>query len=70
MPTKNIILFLVICYLYLLKVFVMKDTYYIFATLFFIAQKWQNIVDRKLDVRAGITSRQWMLFNLALKHYQ
>jgi len=48
----------------------MKDTYYIFATLFFIAQKWQNIVDRKLDVRAGITSRQWMLFNLALKHYQ
>lgn len=39
----------------------MKDTYYIFGTLFFIAQKWQNIVDRKLDEKAGITTRQWML---------
>ena len=39
----------------------MKDTYYIFGTLFFIAQKWQNIVDRKLGSRTGITTKQWML---------
>ena len=39
----------------------MKDTYYIFGTLFFIAQKWQNIVDRKLGNRVGITTKQWML---------
>ena len=39
----------------------MKDRYYIFWTLFFIAQKWQNIVDRKLGGRVGITTKQWML---------
>ena len=39
----------------------MKDTYYIFGTLFFIAQKWQNIVDRKLGGRVGLTTKQWML---------
>ena len=39
----------------------MKDRYYIFGTLFFVAQKWQNIVDRKLRGRVGITTKQWML---------
>ena len=39
----------------------MKDTYYIFGTLFFIAQKWQNIVDRELGSKTGLTTKQWML---------
>ena len=39
----------------------MKDTYYIFGTLFFIAQKWQNIVDRELGNKTGLTTKQWML---------
>ena len=39
----------------------MKDTYYIFGTIFFIAQKWQNIADRELGRRSGLTTKQWML---------
>ena len=39
----------------------MKDTYYIFRTLFFITQKWQNIVDRELSRKGGLTTKQWML---------
>ena len=39
----------------------MKDTYYIFGSIFFIAQQWQNIADRELGRRSGLTTKQWML---------
>lgn len=48
----------------------MKDTYYIFGLLFFIAQKWQNIVDRELGSKAGITTRQWMLMVVLSRLYR
>jgi DNA-binding MarR family transcriptional regulator len=48
----------------------MKDTYYIFRLLFFITQKWQKNMDRKLDRQAGITTRQWMLMVVLSRHFR
>ena len=64
-PSSEIIYCIyVIYYLYLVESILMKDTYYIFRTLFYIVQRWQNIMDRELIGKAGLTTRQWMLMVL------
>ena len=45
----------------------MKNSYQIFGNIFFIAQKWQDIADRDIVARIGITTKQWMLLVILSK---
>ncbi len=39
----------------------MEKMYNIFGSMFFIAQQWQNIADKIIIPKIGITTKQWML---------